>query len=329
MDLSLHRSVGTFRQLQILMTVAETGSVSAAAESLALSQPTVSMQLKKLADTVGLPLYEHVGGRFVPTEAGSAVLGAAREIASQFEGLHQTLTDLRGLKAGTLRIGIVTTAKYFVPHLLGEFAQRYPDIDIDMKVSNREMTIERLTSGLDDCAMFSHPPDDDTIESFRFLPNPLVAIAPVDHPLTERGYISLAEFAESPFLIRERGSGTRRTIEALFEECNIKPNIRMTIDSGEAIKHAVMSGLGTSIVSSYTLAYGGHHGVEELQVEHLPLLSHWYFARLKKRRASLVANAFVDYLRTGGRDKLVGDLLKEFPNVVSESLVGSDLPDLS
>lgn len=318
MSANHHRQIGTFRQLEILLAVAEIGSISGASESLALTQPTVSMQLKKLSDSVGLPLYEQIGRQLIFTDAGHAVLASAQAIGAELESLNTTLADIKGLKAGTLRLGVVTTAQYLMPHLLGEFSRMYPDVDVELMIANRQEIIERLNSGLDDFSVFSRPPSGANIETFRFLPNPLVAIAPLDHPLSNRGFISLAEFAMHPFLMREPGSGSRHAIEALFATHRIKPNVRMRINSGEAIKHAVMSGLGTSIVSTYTLAYGGQHGIEQLQVDHLPLNTYWHFAQPKRKRANIVADAFMNYVKTTGRDRLMSDLLKEFSGAVTD-----------
>ena len=205
----LHAYIGTFRQLEILLAVHRTGSITAASEALHLTQPTVSMQMKKLVDAIGLPLYDQLGRKLVFTEAGEAVVVSAREILQSLENLDMTLSDFKGLKAGTLRLGVVTTSKYFIPHLLGDFCHRYPDIDVEMNVANRRQVLERLDQGLDDFYVFSHPPEDDGVELHGFLPNPLVAIAPEDHPLAAKERIALAEFARYPFLMREPGSGTR------------------------------------------------------------------------------------------------------------------------
>ncbi|HEX4937684.1 MAG TPA: LysR family transcriptional regulator, partial [Candidatus Kapabacteria bacterium] len=134
----LHAHIGTLRQLEILLAVYDQGSVTAASAHLHLTQPTVSMQLKKLAEAIGMPLYEQIGRRLVFTDAGRALVSTAREVLDQFARLDMTLSELRGLKAGHLRLAVVTTSKYFIPHLLGPFCRRYPAIDVQMKVANRE-----------------------------------------------------------------------------------------------------------------------------------------------------------------------------------------------
>ena len=304
----LHAHIGTVRQLEILLAVYQQGSITAAAEALHLTQPTVSMQLKKLASAINAPLYDQVGRKLIFTEAGLAVVSTAREVLQSFERLDMTLSELKGMKAGTLKLAVVTTAKYFIPHLLGEFCKLYPAIDIDFKVGNRQQIIDRMETGEDDLYVFSHPPDDRTLEAHNFLPNPLVAIAPENHPLAGERAIPLEVFAKEPFLMRENGSGTRHAIEQHMTGCKVSLNVRMTIESNEAIKHAVISGLGVSILSSHTLTFGGRTGLAELDVQQLPITPTWHLVHLKSKSLSVVAQTFLDYVSDTGRDRLLATL---------------------
>ncbi len=304
MSSRLHARIGTLRQLEIFLAVYDLGSVKAASEALHLTQPTISMQLKKLADAIGLPLYDRVGRGREFTDAGRALATTAREVLDSFERLDMELSDLRGARAGTLRIAVVTTSKYFIPHLLGSFCEQYPLMDVQFKVGNREQIIERLNNGMDDFYVFSHPPEDADIVATDFLANPLVAIAPASHPLAGKRGLGLADIREEPFLMREVGSGTRYAIERHLAKHDARLDIRMTIESNEAIKHAVMAGLGISILSEHTLSFGGSSGLVELDIDELPIESTWYLVRLASRRLSLVAQAFLDYLRTEGAENL-------------------------
>ncbi len=308
----LHAHIGTLRQLEILLAVEEHGSVGRAAAHLHLTQPTVSMQLKKLADAIGMPLHEQRGGKREFTDAGRALAATAREVLDSFAQLDMQLSDLRGLKAGTLRLAVVTTSKYFIPHLLGPFCARYPDVDIHFKVGNRQQIIQRLEQGNDDLYVFSHPPDDIEIQVTDFLPNPLVAIAPEGHPLVRRKPVELSELASYPFLMREQGSGTRFAIENHLRQHGVSLNVRMTIESNEAIKHAVMSGLGISILSAHTLTFGGRAGLAEIRVKQLPIDSHWFLVRPVKKRLTLIAETFLQYLRTEGQQNVLAELRSEF-----------------
>ena len=202
----LHARIGTFRQLEILLAVSESGSIARACEALHLSQPTVSMQLKKLADSVGETLYETRGRKLYFTDAGQRLIAAGREIFDVIGRLDSELADLHGLKAGTLKLAVVTTAKYFIPHLLGPFCARFPEIDVSFAIGNREQVIERLERNDDDIYIFSHPPRELDINVVQFAPNPLVVIASRAHPLAQRKRINFGDIVNEPFLMRESGT---------------------------------------------------------------------------------------------------------------------------
>lgn len=310
MQSRIHARVGTIRQLEILLAVYDLGSINRASQQLHLTQPTVSMQIKKLSEAIGMPLYERQGKSRRFTDAGKALVRTAREVLDSFARLDMELSDLRGLQAGTLNIAVVTTSKYFIPHLLGPFCQRYPHVDIDFKVGNRQQIIERLQEGKDDLYVFSHPPEDGDLDIRDFLPNPLVAIASIDHPLAKGPRLELADLANEPFLMREPGSGTRHAIEEHLKRVNGSVSVRMTIESNEAIKHAVMAGLGISILSAHTLTFGGSAGLTELKVKGLPIDSHWYLVRRRDRHLSLIATAFLDFLQSEGRESVLKELHK-------------------
>ena len=304
----LHARIGTFRQLEILLAVYQSGSITGASKRLFLTQPTVSMQLKKLSDAVGAPIYNLVGRKLIFTEAGLEVVSSAREVLNSIEHLEMKLADMQGMKAGTLRLAVVTTAKYFIPHLLGDFLQHYPEIDVDFKVGNRQQIIDRLGTGEDDFYVFSHPPKNGSLHLHEFLPNPLIAIAQQDHFLANRKNIPLKEFVAQPFLIRETGSGTRYSVEKHFEQLEVEPNVRMTVESNEAIKHSVMSGLGVSILSSHTLAFGGSNGLVKLDVQQLPIMTKWYLANLKAKKLSVAARTFLEYVTDYERESMLANM---------------------
>ncbi len=310
MSLRLQAHLGTLRQMEILLAVYDSGSVSGAADTLHLTQPTISMQLKKLADVIGFPLYNIVGRKVVFTEAGLEVVKSATDILDSFARLEMSLSDMGELKSGTLRLAVVTTSKYFIPHLLGPFCERYPNVAVQLNVGNRQQIIERLKQGIDDFYVFSHPPADLNTESIEFFNNPLVAIAQENHPLVSQDGVSLAELCEAPFLMRENGSGTRLAIERFMAKQGVKLNVKMTIESNEAIKHSVMSGLGVSILSAHTLAFGGNTGLAQLNVKELPINSNWYFLWLKSKRPSAIAQAFLTHVESEGREMLLTELAK-------------------
>ena len=301
----LHSHIGTFRQLEILLALYDEGSVNQAAEKLHLTQPTVSMQLKKLSEAIGLPLYQNVGRQLLFTDAGKATVKTAREILDSCNHLDMQLSALKGLKSGTLRLAVVTTAKYAIPHLLGPFCQRLPGVDVKFTVGNREQIINRMSTGLDDFYVFSHVPDETEINTTEFLPNPLVAVCDMNHPLADKDHISLMELKDYPFLRREEGSGTRHAIETFLQEQNIRLNVKMTVESNEAIKHCVLAGLGYSILSAHPLAFGENQGLKILPVAELPINSTWFFVWRKNKALSPIAQSFLDYVLTEGQQDLM------------------------
>ncbi len=308
MTTRIHARIGTIRQLEILLALHDHGSVGAAAKALFLTQPTVSIQLKKLSDALGAPLYDVVGRKIQFTEEGLALVETAIDVLDSFSRLENTLSEMKSLTAGTLRLSVVNTSQYFIPHLLGPFCAKYPGIDVQLNVGNRDQTIERLKKGVDDFYVFSHPPTDPNMRSIEFLDNPLVAIAPNEHPLAHQKSISLQDLAAQPFLMREQGSGTRYAIEAFMRDAGLSLDVKMTIESNEAIKHSVMSGLGVSILSAHTLTYGGSVGLSRLNVPELNINSHRFFVWSKLRRPRLIAEAFLSYVENEGRDVLNREL---------------------
>lgn len=300
----LHAHIGTLRQLEILLAVHDKGSINGAAKALHLTQPTVSMQMKKLSEAIGTPLYDISHRQLIFTDAGLALVKTAVDVLDSFARLDRSLDSMRELKSGTLRLAVVNTSQYFIPHLLGPFCERYPGIDIQLKVGNRQQTIERLKQGVDDFYVFSHPPQDIETDSIEFFDNPLVAIAYENHPLAQKKRLTLKHLQNEPFLIREQGSGTRHAVEEFLRRHNMQLNIKMTIESNEAIKHSVMAKLGISILSAHTLTYGGQAGLVKLPVRELPIDSHWFFVWSKSKRQTVIASEFLQYVEKEGRQLL-------------------------
>jgi len=286
-------SWGTLRQFQILVAVYDEGSVTRAAEKLFLSQPSVTMQLNKLQDTLGIVLTYPQGRQIKFTEAGKMVVEHARRLLTDYYDLGRRVTLLKGIEQGGLSLGLVTTAKYFIPYMVGEFLQQYPSIEFQFNLGNRQQIIERIGEDIDDFYVFSHPPKDKELATVPMLKNRLVAIAPIGHRFVGRDSVSLAEFCQEPMLMREPGSGTRLSIEQFCQSRGIELNVRMTIESNEAIKHTVMSGLGLSIVSEHVLSHGGSQGVAQINVEGLDISSRWYMVYRQSRPLSAVAQAFL------------------------------------
>lgn len=291
----------TLRQLKVFETVARLSGFNRAAEALHLAQPTVSMQVKQLANAVGMPVFEQLGKRIYLTEAGAAVNATAREIFDALERLEMQLAQMKGLKQGRLKVAVVTTAKYFIPRLLGPFMRQHPGIDIALDVGNRSEIVARLARNDDDLYIMGMPPTGMDIKRHAFVENPIVAIAPCDHALVGKRRVRLARLAEEPFLLREAGSGTRMAAERFLKERGAKLRVRMELGSNEAIKQAVSGGLGLSLLSLHALASELARGeLALLDVEHLPIRRSWYIVHRAGKELSVVAQAFFDYLRAAG-----------------------------
>lgn len=292
----------TLRQLQVFEAVARLGSFTRAAEELFLAQPTVSMQLKKLADTVGLPLLEQVGIRIQLTDTGREVYAACQEVFHALANLEMKIADLKGMKRGHLRLGVITSAKYLAPHLLGQFGRLYPGIDFALKVTNRERLLERIANYEDDLYILGQPPQGLDIVTYPLVPNPLVVMASRNHPLVGVPNIPLKRLLQEPFIMREPGSGTRDALLRLFESEGLKPPAgRMELASNEAIKQAIVAGLGISVLSLHSLALEGTSGpIAVLDVRGFPIQRHWYLAHPTGRKPSLVVQAFLDFVKQEG-----------------------------
>ncbi|MGA7595614.1 MAG: LysR family transcriptional regulator [Gallionella sp.] len=292
----------TLRQLELFEAIARLGSFTRAAEELFLTQPTVSMQIKKLSDIVGMPLFEQVGKKIYLTDIGHELHRTCRGISEHLSNFEMIAADMKGLKKGKLRLAVVTTAKYFAPRLLGTFCQQYPGVDVSLKVSNRERVLERLAGNLDDLYILGQPPEDADVVAEAFLENMLVVIAPAGHPLAKKKKIPLELLAREPFLLREPGSGTRIATEKLFGELGLKLKMRMELGSNEAIKQAVIGGLGVSVLSRHTLESDvPSKRFVVLDVQGFPIKRYWYFVYPAGKQLSVIAATFTDHLRKESR----------------------------
>lgn len=287
----------TLRQLKVFESVARHLSYSRAADELHLTQPAVSMQIKQLESNISLPLFEQLGKRIYLTEAGRELYQYSRSISQQLSDMEVALDELKGMERGKLNISVVTTANYFAPHLLAKFCQRYKGVTVSLNVSNRETVLKQLSDNLIDLAIMGQPPEDLDIDSESFIENPLVVIAPPDHPLCKEQNIPVKRLAKEIFLVRESGSGTRGAMERFFAAHDVKINKGMEADTTEAIKQAVQAGMGLGIMSQHTAELELEtNRLKILDVQGFPIIRYWHVVNRKNKRLSAVANAFKEFL---------------------------------
>lgn len=287
----------TLRQLKVFEAVARHLNYTRAAEELFLTQPAVSMQVKQMEEQVGIPLFEQVGKRIFLTEAGEEVYRYSRGIAEQLEELETTLANMKGLRAGKLKIAIVSTAQYVVPNLLGDFCRLYPGVTVSLGVTNRESLLYQLSENLIDMAVMGQPPTELGFEAVAFMENPLVVIAPPEHALAREKKIPLDWLQSEVFLVREKGSGTRMAMERFFAERHIQLKTGMEVSSNEAIKQSVQAGLGLGVVSIHTLDLElALKRLVILDVESFPIPRYWYIVHRQGKRFSQVAQVFKAFM---------------------------------
>ena len=301
----------TLRQMRVFASVARHLSFTRAARELHLTQPAVSQQMRLLEEEVGLPLFEKIGRRVQLAPAGAELLGYATQTLELIRAASEALAAMRGLKRGVLKLGAVSTTKYFAPSLLSAFTPAYPEVTIKFSVGNREEAIKQMANNEIDLVIMGRPPRElDTIAA-AFAKHPLIIIAPPDHPLAARRRIQLKQLSGEQFLIREEGSGTRASMERVFRERRVSFRVSMEVSSNETIKQAVMAGMGISFISAHTVGLELAAGkLVCLDIVGLPIVRDWYVIHLREKLLSPIAAAFRSFLlERGGQiiHKTIGD----------------------
>ncbi|MDH4121335.1 MAG: LysR family transcriptional regulator [Deltaproteobacteria bacterium] len=305
----------TLRQLSLFEAVARHQSFTRAAQELHLTQPAVSIQIKLLEESVGLPLFEKTGRKISLTRAGKEMFRTSLEFLDRLEQLEQKFVELRGGLQGNLNISVISAAKYFAPLLLAAFLRLYPGVNVRMQVTNREILIEGLKENRDDLIIMGLVPDGLAVQATPFLENLLVLAAPPGHPLAHERSIPVAHLAGEKWVLREEGSGTRMAMEQFFAQHHLPLHVSMELGSSEAVKHGVMAGLGLSVMSAHNIALELAEGyLVALNVEGFPLRRHWYAVMLEGRRLNPVAHTFLDFLREQGAQ------------VVAQGVIGRSSP---
>lgn len=306
----------TFRQIQVFRSVCSHLSYSRAAEEMALTQPAVSLQIRQLEELIGQPLFDYVGKKLYLTEAAELLQRASADIFGRLESLDMQLSDLQGSLQGQLSLAVESSAKYFVPHLFAAFRQQYPDVSLQLVVTNHAQAVKRLNANRDDLLIMSRVPTDMDLEFFPFLNNPIIAIAPPDHPLCARDSLSLQDLTAYPLLVREPGSGTRRACEDYCHQKRAHFAHTLEVGSMEGQCESVLAGLGLALLPRHAvrreLACGA---LRELPVNELPLLRSWCLVHPRSKHLSPVAQAFFAFVR--GQRSLINALAERFDGPIA------------
>lgn len=299
----------TLQQLRLFDAVASHGSFTRAAEAIHLTQPAISIQVKRLEETLGTSLFEQMGKKIYLTAVGKELHAACRDVFDRLNAFEWRLDELRGEVAGPLNLAAVTTAKYFLPHYLGAFLRRYPKVTPQLKVSNRARMIERMEANEDDIYILATLPQGIDIDSHPFLGDELVVFAHPKHPLAGKKSISLQDLMTERIISREAGSGIRMTFERFLDENGLTLEPYMELGSGEAIKQAVMSGMGIAVLSTFSLKLEleSNHLVL-LDVEGMPIKRNWHAVHRRGKHLTPSALRFIEFLQTSDINVLSSDL---------------------
>lgn len=288
----------TLKQLRIAAAAGRLGSFTAAGDAVGLTPSAVSMQMKTLAEEVGLPLFEFAEGRLLLTKAGEEVLAAAARIEAVLNDCDQAVAGLRDPRRGKVVVGVVSTAKYFAPQALGAFHKLYPLVELKLVIGNRTDIIAGLRQREIDLAIMGRPPEGMEVGLVKLADHPHVIIAAPDHPLRHRAGLEPSDLAAEIFLVREPGSGTRMLMEQIFAKAGVMPRLGMEISSNETIKQAVMAGLGVAFISGHTVAHELTDGrLVTLDVVGLPVVRQWYAVHLLDRQLLAAAQALQTLLQ--------------------------------
>ena len=288
----------TLHQLKVFTVVVEKESITKASEELNMSQPAVSIQLRNLQDQFDIPLTEVIGRKLYVTDFGKELYQIAEKILEDVSGITYRTQSFRGILSGRLKISVVSTGKYVMPYYLKHFIKDNPEVDIRMDVTNRTKVIESLENNEVDFSLVSVLPENLSVAHETLMPNKLFLAASPDAGLHSKKPFTKSVFDKIPLIFREEGSGTRYKMQQYFKNVHVIPKVKLELTSSEAVKQAVMAGLGCSVLS--LLSMKSELKEKELQiipVKGFPIHSNWMLIWLKKKKFSLVAQAYLDYIR--------------------------------
>ncbi|MEM9242537.1 MAG: LysR family transcriptional regulator [Pseudomonadota bacterium] len=288
----------TLHQLKVFHVVAELGSVTGAAHELHMTQPAVSNIIRQLEDYYHCPLTEVVGRKLSLTPFGTTVAESYQQLVSVLDTTKTRVELLKGGLSGALCLAVVSTARYFIPRLLGMFKNKYPDVHIKLTVCNRHDIIARLKGNVDDFVIMSHPPTTIAVDCADFYDDELVVTAPINHPLKQAKLpLPLAKLKHESWIFREEGSGTRYATENIFKKYQFSPIVEMEIGDNEAIKQAIMANMGISVLSKHSIKVElKHRLIDQLDVNAFPAKHTWYLVKNRGKSLPPIAESFFTFV---------------------------------
>jgi len=297
----------SLRQLRVFVEVARRLSFVRAAEALHLTPPAVTMQVKEIESQIGLALFDRHGRQVSLSTAGEYFLVHAKRLLANLKEAENAMARFKRLEHGVLTIGLVSTAKYFVPRLLARFHEEHPGVEVRLRVvGNREQLVKLMEAGEVDLSIMGRPPKEIATRAEAFATHPMVFVCPPGHPLLGVGHAPVVALDGYPFIVREHGSGTRAAMEAFFAEHRFEPRISMEMSSNETIKQAVMAGMGLSFLSLHTIGLEVRSGLMHvLDVEGTPVMRMWNLVHLQSKVLSPAAEAFRYFIIEHGEAHLV------------------------
>ncbi|TWO33258.1 LysR family transcriptional regulator [Seonamhaeicola sediminis] len=286
----------TLHQLEIFLKIAQLQSVTKASEALYLTQPAVSIQLKKFQEQFKTPLFEVVGRKIYITEFGEEIAKAAENILNEVQAINYKALSFQGELAGKLKIAIVSTAKYVMPYFLSDFMNQNKGIDLIMDVTNKAEVVRALENNEVDFAMVSTIPSHLKINRIELMENKLFMVAGTDYKLKGK-YLSYSEFQKLPLIYREQGSATRLAMEKFIDSRKISTYKKMELKSNEALKQAVISGLGCSIMPLIGIKNAiANKDLQIIPVKQLPIITNWNLIWLSSKNLTNIAKALIKHI---------------------------------
>lgn len=286
----------TLHQLEVFLEIVNKGSVTKAAESLFLTQPAVSIQLKKFQGQFPIPLIEIIGRKVYVTTFGKEIAQAARKILEEVSAIDHKINQYQGKLSGDLTISVVSTGKYLMPYYLSDFVNTHSGIDFSMDVTNKLKVVEDLEENRVDFALVSVLPEHLSLERLPLIKNSLYLVAGTERAKGRKVKKELI-FKEEPLLFRERGSATRNSMETFMQNLDTPTRKKIVLTSNEALKQAVIAGLGYSIMPMIGIRNAVDQGdITIIPYRGLPIHTQWNLVWLKRKKLSPIALAFIDYL---------------------------------